>query len=271
MANIAAGYLLIADKGVHWPLLLLLLLSGLGIFAGGYALDDITSPRVSPPVMEIKPQLTGRHFRAEIFLAAGLFLFGLFVALLTGYLYAPGGRVFMTALSLLSLFLLYGLMTKTVPVLGALNMALCGAFGVLLGMSPAPEIEWAELLFPLAIFLYGYALARSAYSGRAETREKWPGFFLGWIVVTIGSIYLVFRDILLPSALPFLFLFVLITGAGFLRTFFSENGAHSGLKLFILSVPALSSAYVAGFRGVETALPVFLLVLPAWLSMRLLE
>jgi 4-hydroxybenzoate polyprenyltransferase len=262
MADVMAGYLLVAGMQIHVPTLLSLLLTTSAIYAGGCVLNDLCDREIDQRERPQRPIPSGKVLLREAgFLTFFLFAMGLTCAALAG------SRPFFMAVILIVLVIAYDWQTKDILILGSLNMGSCRAGNLLLGMSPLLNMETLSY-FPLISLGYVFFLT-SLSNFETGGRLGW----LRWVIVS--GLLLLFISLLgnnLFGTLRIDGLLYLLLMAFFIQgpvrlALLQQTPALIGqaIKRLILAIPFLDAVYVAGTHGFLYGIPVVFCLIPAWL------
>jgi len=263
-ADVLAGYWI--ANGVRFdPRLLWLLLATSAVYLAGIALSDYCdrdtdspeSPRRSIPNGRVEP------WKALIF-SCSLFTVGFGASVLAG-----GSAPQLTILLILAA-ILYNVGTKERPFLGPFTLAGYRSLNLILGMGLPAWLAVHGLpsrYFPAFTFLYVFLLS---WLGRFEvggkSKEITAMAFLGWVHFVMILVFLSFWGTMNLENLPFLALFVVLTGptllnAGRLPTAFAAEGAQ---KMMVLGIPLLNAVYCSGVQGFAAGVPVALCTVIAY-------
>jgi len=265
MADVLAGYLLIAGIQVRIPTLLSLLLATSAIYAGGCVLNDLCDREIDQRERPHRPIPSGKVSPREAgLLACVLFAVGLASAALAGSL------PFSIAVGLIILVIAYDWQTKDIPLLGSLTMGSCRAINLLLGMSPLLTLGNLSY-FPLISLGYVFFLT-SLSNFETGGRLGW----LRWVIVS--GLLLIFISLLGVNVLGgfridgllYLLIMILFIQGPLRRAIFQQTPALIGLaiKRLVLAIPFLDAVYVAGTHGFFYGIPVVFCLVPAWLLAR---
>ncbi len=268
VADVLAGYLIVAGFQVRWTALLGLMTASSAIYAAGCVLNDYMDRETDALERPFRPIPSGRISPRRAFsIALILFSLGLFGASLAGP--AP----FWTALLLVGFVVGYDARAKKRSVEGPLTMGLCRSTNLVLGMSPAFGQGGIHWLFPVITLGYVFgltALSRYEVSGGLGFR-KW--LILALWILTIGAIIgMNTIGVLRTPSLIYLGILILWTGPMLAYGLFKVSPAHIGraVKYLILGIPVLDAVYVSGIHGFAMGLLVMFCLVPAWLFSRFL-
>lgn len=265
MADVLAGYLLLAGLKIHVPTLLCLFLATTAIYAGGCVLNDLCDREIDAKERPERPIPSGRVAPHE---AAVLTLL-LFTAGLAGA--ALAGRLpFAIAGGIILLVIAYDWQTKDVPFLGSFTMGSCRAANLFLGMSPLLTGNNVSI-FPLISL--GYVFFLTSLSN-FETGGR-----LGWLrwLVTGGLLLVLFfllgmypLGMIRIDGIAYLFLLILFIQGPLLLALTQQTPTLIGqaIKRLVLAIPFLDAVYVAGTHGFLYGIPVVFCLVPAWLLAR---
>jgi len=265
MADVLAGYLLVAGMQVYLPTLLWLLLATSAIYAGGCVLNDLCDREIDQRERPQRPIPSGRVSpREAAILTCLLFTVGLTAAACAGRL------AFAIALGLIVLVIAYDWQTKDIPFVGSLNMGSCRGGNLLLGMSPLLTMENLSW-YPLISLGYVFFLT-SLSNFETGGRLGW----LRWVIVSGLCLTLIalfginILGNLRVDGLLYLLLMALFIQGPLRRAVFQQTPAFIGqaVKRLVLAIPFLDAVYVAGAHGFLYGVPVLFCLVPAWLIAR---
>ncbi|MBI4719918.1 MAG: UbiA family prenyltransferase [Chitinivibrionia bacterium] len=171
MADILAGYFIVAQGRIEWPVLGLLILSSSCLYSGGIVLNDYFDYEVDKKERPQRPLPSGRiSGRTAALLGWGLLGAGILFSLPVG---AVSGGI---AVGIAAAAVSYDRLTKGMAVVGPLNMGFCRFLNFTLGMSPL--LRGSPVLFvPLILMAYITALTflsrKEAGNLRIQRRMKW--------------------------------------------------------------------------------------------------
>jgi 4-hydroxybenzoate polyprenyltransferase len=268
VADVLAGGIIVLGMSLKQGPFALLLLSSALIYAGGCALNDFCDRKVDAQERPSRPIPSGRVSPAEgLILACALLITGLAAAL------PAGGISFSIALCLVLSVVSYDIASKKMELAGPMNMALCRALNLMLGMSVGEAFleDGLTFILPLLSFAYVFALtllSRWEVEGTPAARR---GIIAGtWGAVVAGIVLLWLGGVFLGWSLLFLVVFASFTGPGMLKALQHPEPPLVGqaVKFMVLGIVLLDAVYVAGVRGMPIAVPVALMILPPILLSR---
>jgi len=266
IADVLAGYLIVAGARISFSVLLALLLASSSLYAGGCVLNDLRDREEDARDRPFRPIPSGKVSSLEaLSLCMVLFAIGLSASLFVGY---PSGFI---AFSLILLIFSYNLATKERDYLGPLNMGCCRTANLLLGMSPNLSFPAISALFPVISLLYVFSLTVlsrfEVHSGMGRKRWLVSG---GWAAVVLAAAGLMAEKLLLWEAAIFLLLFIAWTGLPLLRgvSGLKPEAVGGAVKALILGLPLLDAVYVSGIHGFAFGIPVLLCTVPSVLISR---
>lgn len=266
LADIGAGFAAAGALQGAWPGLqafadpdlFLLLLSTAGLYAGGVVLNDVFDAELDAEERPERPIPSGQVS------ARAAALFGILLLLLGVASAAWVGPVSAAIAALVGgLAVSYDAFAKHHSWLGPLNMGLCRAGNLLLGMSAWPLLleSGALMLFPL-LFIAAVTLV-SRGEVRSEGRKPlWIGLGM-YLLLMAGLTSIPFWG---NSENTWALLFVLLFAAVVLpplgRALREPRPKHIGLavKWGVLGLIPMDAALAATFAGWPAALPILLLM-----------
>jgi 4-hydroxybenzoate polyprenyltransferase len=257
-ADVLAGYWIANGVQVDSQLLWLLLAT-LAVYVAGCALNDYCDREVDPQECPGRPMPGGRWEPWEtLILSLALFTIGL------GASAFAGGSAPHIMILMIFTTVLYNVGTKKRPYLGPLNLAAYRSLNLIFGMGLPFWLGLSGLpnrYFPILTFLYVFLLNwLSRFEAVGKSKEITAVAFLGWANFIAILLSLSFCPAVSLENLPFLALFMALTGpallnAGRLQTTFSAGGA---LKMMVLGIPLLDAVYCSAVRGFAAGVPVAL-------------
>jgi hypothetical protein len=265
IADIIAGFAIAGVLGSlhfgdHLPNLLWLLLSTMGLYAGGIVFNDLfdleTDRRERPERMLPSGRVTEKQ---ALIYGVLLLLGGILTALQVS---AASGLI---AMAIAVLALLYDKIGKHHPFFGPLNMGLCRGLNLLLGMSIV-SLEslhnlWLLMLLPV-VFIGAVTLtSRGEVSG--NNRQSLVLALLLDLVVAVTLLILGLREILnLKVIIPFVVLWLAMNLYAKFKAIFNNEPRQvmRAVKTGVISLIPLNASYVAGFGHWIFAVMVLLLL-----------
>lgn len=269
-ADPIAGALCAGASAIEWHRLATLGFSGACLYAGGVVLNDVadaTRDAVERPDRPIPSGVVSKTVATGI--GAACLALGIGIAASTGR--AAGGVALLLVLCLLS----YNFVTKR-SLLGPANMGMCRALNLTLGAIAAESWSASDLALPiLAMLLYTASITWFARdeAGRSE-RHRLVAAGAGLLAAIAAAIAWPYT-LAQPSHVPWLFGLVM-SGLVLERLVPawrdpSPIAVQLGVRRFVLCLVLLDATLIAGARGAIAALAVLGLLLPAWLTARVLR
>ena len=266
LADVLAGWALAGlgnGAAVPW-----LLLATAALYAGGIVLNDVLDRHIDAVERPERPIPSGRaSARAAAALAGSLLALGVLAAAMAS---AAAAAV---AVTIAALVVLYDAVGKRYSALAPLNMGLCRAFNLLLGVAAVPAalpLRWPLAAIPLLYIYAVTALSRGEVHGGGGRRAT---VALGTLLAAIGGLALVGARAG-SRALPAL----VIAGAlawrvvppfAAARRTASPAAIRTAVKRGVLSLVLLDAALAAAFAGPLYAAAVLATGIAAgWLARR---
>jgi hypothetical protein len=239
--------------------MLLLVISTIGLYGGGIVFNDIfdiEADRIHRPE-RILPR--GRISIKEAVLLGCLLLLG---GIGTAAMVSPLSGMVATIIAALALS--YDKISKHFPVIGPLNMGLCRAGNLLLGMSINPDFmirHWYIGCIPI-LFIAAITLTAKKESSGNNKSSIVMAMLLDIVVVAIFISMSVFNHLNILITLPFLLFWYSMNFFAKYKAFTQNQPAliQRAVKMGVLSLIPLNASYVAGFSGWLYALPVLALL-----------
>jgi 4-hydroxybenzoate polyprenyltransferase len=261
VADVLAGYLIVAGHNSEWLEMTALMVSSSTIYAGGCVLNDLYDRELDARERPFRPIPSGRVSVKDAWLMVFLlFGGGLFFSFVVG-------RVpFVVAAILVFSVMLYDTHTKGRQTIGPLNMAVCRSLNLVLGMSPALFLVGKAAIFPFITLLYVFSLTILSRFEVDEGlgRRSWI-VVSGWFAVVLSLLTLKQGGIFLKDSLVFLIAFILFTGSAILFALIDsrEGAIGRSVRNLILGIVLLDAVYCSGIGGWVCGVMVLLCVLPA--------
>ncbi|MEM6633715.1 MAG: UbiA-like protein EboC [Bacteroidota bacterium] len=246
--------------------ILLLLVSTLGLYGGGVVFNDVFDFNLDKVERPERPLPSGAaSLKGAILLGTGLFLLGVLAAL--GVSWQSG----LLALTIVLLVLSYNSWAKHHTVFGPVNMGLCRAGNLLLGVSILPTILfqiWPIGTIPL-LYIGAITLVSQGevHGGNRKALQLAYGMYVVVFVIVI-AFGLVHRKNVL-YALPFIAFLVYLTLPPLQKAIKSlqPQDIMKAVKAGVIALIVLNSAIAAIFGGIIWGLfIVCLLPLSRWLA-----
>ena len=253
LADSSAGYLVVADS-IDIPVLICLSLVSACIYAAGCVLNDYCDIEKDQRERPERPIPSGRASKSEaLFLFCTLSIVSL---ILSAY---AGIRTFFTAFILVMMVIVYSRITKERPVAGPVNMALCRAVNLFLGMTAVAHVSILGLFFVLISFLYVLSLTvLSDYEMTGTPGKKIWFVSSGLTGVLCILIFMGITQFIKKDSLLYTLIFIIFIGPPFIRMLKNIKPAAIGqaIKYLVLGIPVLDAVYVAGVQNWIYAVPV---------------
>jgi len=277
-ADILAGYWLVAGELIFSWRLAALLLSACSLYGAGIIINDLRDLETDRRDRPSRPLPSGRILvRNAVLLAVALCLLGVGSATIAGgtaleHLVSRQNRAMLVALVLLAAILLYDLLLKE-TILGPLNMGLCRALNLMLGMtiSYVPDNPDFDALRPVILLIFAmwlYVMSLT-YFGRDEAgmprRRRLILGFLGCVLALwmLGSVSVLASGMNNFTIILWLVLFIHMVRVG-LRTI--RNPApfmvQYAMKTLILGIVAFDAVIASASAGWAAAVVILSLLVP---------
>jgi 4-hydroxybenzoate polyprenyltransferase len=267
MADIMAGssisgftLLITSDTFISGPVylnLILLILSSTFLYAGGVVLNDVFDFKIDQierperPIPKGDVSLKGALLFGTVLLISGIFL-SFFVNYLSGVI----------ALILAVAILLYDTFSKKYDFLGPLNMGICRALNLILGMSVFGEIShWMYAVIPLLYIFAITLISRGEVYGQNKKHIIWAGLLYALVVFIILMITPDIRTQWI-SLFPFLGLFIFLIYSSLIRAYRinSPKNIKKAVVRGVLSIIVLDASLTVAFDSWQFGLIVLLLL-----------
>lgn len=277
LADILAGFAVsgavvqIIDVGNGWfyipeiNKLLLLLISTAGLYGGGVVLNDFFDAELDKIERPERPIPSGRASKTGAFILAVVLLsVGIQAASFASF----AGAFIATAIAVLAV--IYDAWGKHQKFLGMLNMGLCRAGNLLLGMSivPASITElWFVSLIPVLYIAAVTMVSRGEVHGGEDNLLRMARWM--YIIVLMLIAALAFHPYFqLRLSLPYLVVFsaMIFTSLHNARKTGLPEDIGKAVKFGVLAIILMDAALAGGFAGWEFAL-VIICLLPISLIM----
>ncbi|MEX2511495.1 MAG: UbiA-like protein EboC [Cyclobacteriaceae bacterium] len=273
LADILAGFS-IAGAILHiFPLdgdstikdLLWLCLSTIGLYGGGVAFNDVFDAELDKVERPERPIPSGEAtVQSAAWMASLLLLMGVLAAFMVGIL--PG----CIAISVAFLSVLYDAWGKHQLIFGPINMGLCRAGNLLLGMSVLPIVpvqKWYLGLIPLFYVAAITMISRGEVHGKNQ-KALIGGWVIYWVLI-LSILGLAWHSpVNWWETLPFLLLWGYFIFPPLWKALKRKEPALIGkaVKAAVLSLIILNATLASAYVGWEVGL-VILLLLPLSLQL----
>lgn len=261
-------YSMLKESGTdyHWFNFLLLSLSTIGLYAGGVAFNDIADAELDAVERPERPLPSGRASVSKATLmASGLLLFGIICAAsvsVTSGILACGIAVFAV---------LYDYWGKHQNFLGPINMGLCRALNLLLGISAVPgslQTYWPLGLIPLVYVAAITMISRGEVHGKNKKALYAGGAMYGSIFLAILALSFFGRE---PNwqVIPFLVLFGGMIFPPLIKAIRTQEPKFIGksVKAAVISLIILNASLAAASLDWTIGVTVLLLLpISLWLA-----
>ena len=268
MADVMAGYFIVLGSSFQWSALIGLCIATTTLYAGGCVLNDICDRDVDAVERPFRPIPSNKvSLNKAYILLCGLFGVGLLAS------FSAGLSSLITALVLVILIVAYDALSKDIPILGAFNMGACRSCNLLLGMSPAFQLQGILLILLLVPLVYVASItALSKFEVHGGLGRRGIPVIVGWIGVVLLVLWMKFKGDLNPWMFVYLAAFILYTGPALWRSIRDMQAKSIGLavKTMVIAIPILDAVYCSGFQGFFYGIPVILCIAPSVLLARYL-
>lgn len=266
IAGLAIAQMLTQTPELQWMPMLWLVLSTMGLYAGGIVFNDVFDLQHDREHRPERVLPAGKISLLEaVVFGASLFVVGIIAAFLVSPL--SGGL----ALLICVLALSYDKYAKHHAFLGPVNMGLCRSMNLLLGMSislPTLKQFWMIGLVPL-IFIGAITLVGQKETNGNNKKSVLKAILLDVSVVGVFVVLILNNYLNVMASLPFLLFW-------FGLNFWAKTNAlvhnhpkniQRAVKVGVLSLIPLNAIYVAGFsHWYYAVLLLALLPLSVWIS-----
>jgi 4-hydroxybenzoate polyprenyltransferase len=265
IADILAGVAIAgAFSGIAWPdygPISLLALATTGLYAGGIVFNDIFDLEADRTERPERILPSGKIGLSTAYVFGGsLLLMGVIAASLVSLL--SGSIALLVAL----LALCYDKFGKHFQVLGPINMGLCRAGNLLLGISLSPTALAAYWWVGVIPVLFIAAVTLTSQKEAVGNNKRSISFALGLDVVILGLIIglSLFLDYNLLVSLPFIAIWFLMNTVGKIRAIRQNNPSNiqMAVKMGVISLISLDASLAAGFSDSFLIGLLVLLLLP---------
>ncbi|MFC4874128.1 UbiA-like protein EboC [Negadavirga shengliensis] len=267
IADILAGFsvsgavwLLYPMEDTYWFFSLLwLMLSTIGLYGGGVAFNDVFDAELDAKERPERPIPSGQATVTSAgWMAFGLMLMGVLAAWMVN---AFSGWI---AISIALLAVLYDAWGKHQLIFGPINMGLCRAGNLLLGVSVIPEMigkYWYLGLIPLFYVAAITMVSRGEVHGKNKSALQ-GGMFIYLLIVTAIFILSFIHYENWWESLPFLILLVYFIFPPLWRALKFQEPSLIGkaVKAAVLALIILNATLASAFSGWVVGLCILLLL-----------
>jgi 4-hydroxybenzoate polyprenyltransferase len=246
--------------------LLWLSLSTIGLYAGGVAFNDIADAELDALERPERPIPSGRAKKTTaIFVASCLLVFGMICAFQVN----PVSGIL--AISICLCALVYDYWGKHQSIVGPINMGLCRACNLLLGISIATEVLvkfWPIGIIPLIYVSAITMISRGEVHGRNK-KALYAGGFM-YLSIFLGIFFLAYLE--RPGhwqVLPFLALLGYMIFPPLIKATQTQEPKFIGksVKAAVISLIIVNASIAAAFSGWTIGIVVLLLLpISLWLA-----
>jgi 4-hydroxybenzoate polyprenyltransferase len=267
MADIMAGssisgltFLITSDtslNGAAYQNLILLIFSSIFLYAGGVVLNDVFDFKIDQIERPERPIPKGEvSLKGAALFGSGLLLSGVFLSFFVNQL--SGIIAVILALTII----LYDSYSKKYQFLVPLNMGLCRALNLILGMSVFGEIfHWMYAVIPL-LYIFGITLiSRGEVYGQNKKHIIWAGLIYAMVIFIVLMIIPDIRTQWI-GLFPFMGLFIFLIYGPLIRAYRvnSPDNIKKAVVSGVLSIIVLDASLAVGFDGWQFGLIVLLLL-----------
>lgn len=255
-----------AFSDLHWPSLVLLVLSTIGLYGGGVVFNDYFDAELDAVERPERPIPRGdASKKGATLLGAALLALGVTAA------FAVNNVSGLIAVSISVLVLVYDSIAKKSVVAGPFVMGMCRAGNLLLGMSVVPAVLsdlWFLSFIPL-IYIQGITLISRGEVNKANRKTLYAGLTCYCLVVVFSMCLAFIEGFNEWQSLPFFLLFAYMVLPPAFKAAIGADPlmARTAVKAGVISMIILDATIVAGFAGWIIGLVVLLLLpLSKWMA-----
>ena len=255
MADILLGFAaatastLVVDKLSDFPATLgWLILSTIGLYGGGVVLNDVFDAKLDAVERPERPIPIGIvPIQYATWLGGGLLIMGI-VSAFQSSTYSG-----ILAIIISILVLLYDALSKHHPITGPINMGLCRAFNLLLGISIVPMMVievWYLAIIPMVYIYTITMISRGEVHGGSKVILSIAIVLYTIVIAAILSLgFLPTYNLL--YIIPFIILFLYLTFPNLLKAYKNPGAMEirNAVKGCIIALIALDATIAAGFAG----------------------
>ena len=252
---------------VFWQKLAWLSLSTIGLYAGGVAFNDVFDAELDAVERPERPIPSGRVSKTA---AAGMSLMLLILGVLAAFQVNSIAGIIAFFVAVLAV--VYDYWGKHQYYLGPINMGMCRAGNLLLGISVAPELINSPLivigLIPLIYVAAITIISRGEVHGENRKALYVGGLMYGFILIFILVISYLNRTNFLQT-IPFLIGLGIMIFPPLAKAIKTEDPKLIGksVKAAVISLIILNASFAAAFAGWRIGIFVLLLLpVSLWLA-----
>ena len=245
-ADIFAGAAIAGVLAASFPILALLFLvfSSVFLYAGGVVLNDVFDFNLDKIERPERPIPSGLiPLKSAAFFGGLLLIIGIVLAFLVHQL---SGYI---ALALAGSIVLYDSFSKRNGFLGPLNMGLCRALNLILGMSVLGILNnWWYAIIPLVYIFAITLISRGEVHGNNKSHIIWAGVLYASVISAVVTIVLT-KTTNLWQTVPFLLLFAFLVFKPLIKAYHlnSPERIKKAVIAGVLSLIVLDAALAVGF------------------------
>lgn len=254
-----SGGLIFYSNATEWGSIGWLVLSTIGLYGGGVAFNDVFDAELDKVERPERPIPSGKaSVKSAGVMASLLLLIGVWAA------WQVSQHAAFLALSVAVLAVVYDAWGKHQSFLGPINMGLCRAGNLLLGMSlvqGAWKEFWFIALIPLLYVAAITMVSRGEVHGKNTSALKGGAVIYASIILFIFVVACLYNDDWWES-LPFLVLLAAFIFPPLLKALQHQEPALIGksVKAAVLSLIIVNATLAAAFAGWLVALSILLLL-----------
>ncbi len=269
ISDILAGCILATHAFVDIHKILLLVVSSACLYGGGIVFNDIFDYKTDKEERPGRPLPSGKASKREaVYLGFVLFLTAFLCALLVNL------TSLCVSIAIILLVMSYNVLTKTLPVIGTVNMGLCRFFNLMLGLSIIPASISTYWMIPLILMIYVMFITTiSKQEIMGENRWKIIIVIICFIGLVSYTGSLSVKGILpnhMSHGLLLIFTMIVMWSMGRSVINPRPENIQSTIKTMVLSIIILDACFVMGATNGLHALVVLVLLIPAFTVSRFL-
>lgn len=253
--------------GVFWQKLAWLSLSTVGLYAGGVAFNDVFDAELDATERPERPIPSGRVSKSSAAIMSSLLL-------ILGVLAASQVNFIASVIAFIVavLAVIYDYWGKHQFYFGHINMGMCRAGNLLLGISVAPELIQSPMIIigfiPLVYVAAITLISRGEVHGKNRKALYTGGLMYGFIIVSIFVLsYLNGTNFL--QTIPFLIGLAIMIFPPLVKAIQTQEPKLIGksVKAAVISLIILNASFAAAFAGWKIGIFVLLLLpISLWLA-----
>ncbi|MCK5441168.1 MAG: UbiA-like protein EboC [Maribacter sp.] len=237
--------------------ILFLIFSSVFLYAGGVVLNDVFDIEIDKVERPERPIPSGVVSVKSASMYGGfLMILGILLA------FVANNKCGFIAIALAVSILAYDSFSKKHGILGPLNMGLCRALNLILGMAILGDIQFVWYALIPMVYIFAITLiSRGEVHGNNKNHIIWAGILYSIVIFMVASIQLMDTDNMM-QAIPFIILFGFLVFRPLLKAYKhnAPKNIKNAVKAGVLSLIVLDAALAVGYSNWQYGLLILALL-----------